>query len=82
MCDWSELCVYLENHIKYTAFIIGLTVPLRSKWLKLLENTAIFTSVLAKLLKIVRNFVEGDSMSFMHEGDSMETQVALRGFAS
>lgn len=64
--DWSELCgrVYAEPWLKYTALISAL---LRSCWPRLLEVKAIFTTVPADLIKVVKEFVNGD------EGDGVET---------
>lgn len=72
LCYWSELhgCVYAAE-VQCSHFTS--TASLRIHWSRLFESAAIFTSVPAKLINIVKELLEGESTISVHGGNCRDT---------
>lgn len=72
LCYWWELhgCLY-EAEVQCSHFTS--TASLRIHWSRLLESTASFTSVPAKLINIVKELLEGKSTISVHGEQCRDT---------
>lgn len=73
MFNCSEICcrVYEKK------ILCPLTASMVISWPRLWENTASFTNISAKHIKIIKVLGEGVDTVFVRGGDSVETQAAV-----